>query len=243
MARGECALEAEPNNLQADAQAVMPGMTVNGRLDGDADLDMYRFEAVAGDRVAFLVHAARLQRPVPQLERDFSDIIVSLHDAAGTELASADDSLTEDPELFYAFQRPGPYYLRLREARYHSGKGKWWYALSVLREPVITSAFPPVVRPGQKVKLSFDGFNVEALQGKEVEIPADAKGSFVFHLAANRVELGVTDLAAEMEPASPGPRTITIPAGINGRILSDGEVDRYRFAAKAGERFEFEVVL
>jgi hypothetical protein len=79
---------------------------VNGRLDGDADLDLYRLEAKAGDRLAFLVYAARLQHPVPQLERDFSDIAISLHDAAGAELAAADDSLTEDPEVSYSFQRP-----------------------------------------------------------------------------------------------------------------------------------------
>lgn len=241
VASGECIGEAEPNNSQADARPIKPGMTVNGHLDGDADLDMYRFDAAAGDRIAFLVHAARLQRPVPQLERDFSDIILSLHDVAGAELASADDSLTEDPELFYSFQRAGTYYLRLREARYHSGKDKWWYALSVLPGPVINSAFPPVVVPGQKAKLSFDGFNLDGLQGWEVEIPADAKVSFEFQLASNRVELGITELATEIEPDSPGIRAIAIPGGVNGRILSDGEVDRYRFPAKAGERFEFEV--
>ncbi len=241
VAGGGCASEAEPNNAEAEAHALQAGMTVNGRLDDDADLDMYRFEAKAGDRIAFLVHAARLQRPVPQLERDFSDIIVSLHDAAGAELASADDSLTEDPELFYSFQKSGSYYLQLREARYHSGRDKWWYTLSAMAGPVVRSVFPPVVSPGQKVKLSFDGFNVEALQGREVEVPADAKGSFKLQVASNPVELGITDLAAGIEADSPGPKAITIPAGVNGRILTDGETDRYRFSAKAGERFEFEV--
>jgi hypothetical protein len=91
------------------------------------------------------------------------------------------------------------------------------------------------------VKLNFDGFNVAGLQGREVEIPADAKGSFETRLAENRVELGITDLPVESELSSPGPKTITIPAGVNGRLLADGETDRYRFVAKAGERFEFEV--
>ena len=40
--RGECVNEAEPNNSDGEAQAVKSGMTVNGRLDDDADLDVYR---------------------------------------------------------------------------------------------------------------------------------------------------------------------------------------------------------
>lgn len=238
---GECAVEAEPNNSQTEAQALPRGTTVNGRLDEDADLDVYRFEAAAGDRIAFLVHASRLQRPVPHLERNFSDIVLTLHDEKGTELASADDTLTEDPELSFTFPKAGAFYLRLREARYHSGKDKWWYALSAVPDPVIRSVFPPVVAPGQKVKLSFLGFEVDGLQGREIEIPAAAKERHQLHLASNRIELGISGLPNQIEPDSHGLRSITIPAGINGRLTSDGAVARYRFSAKAGERFEFDV--
>ena len=100
---------------------------------------------------------------------------------------------------------------------------------------------PRASRPGQKVKLRFDGFNVDSIQDREVQIPADAKGSFEFQVASNRVELGITDLPAEIEINSSDPKAITVPAAINGRILRDDEVDRYRFSAMAGERFEFEV--
>ena len=55
------------------------------------------------------------------------------------------------------------------------------------------------------------------------------------------MELGITDLPAEIEINSSDPKAITVPAAINGRILRDDEVDRYRFSAMAGERFEFEV--
>ena len=117
---------------------------MNGVLMTIADLDVYRFEATAGDRIAFLVHAARLQHPVPQLERDFSDIVVTLHDAAGAELASADDSLTGRPRSSPTlFSGPAYFYLRLREARYHSGKDKWWYALSVFKQTRLSDRCSP----------------------------------------------------------------------------------------------------
>ena len=85
---------------------------------------------------------------VPVLERALSDVVISLHDETGRELASADDWLGEDPQLFYTFKKEGTYYLHLMEARYLSGKDKWWYALSVLTNPQISSVFPPVLRPG-----------------------------------------------------------------------------------------------
>lgn len=241
VAPGACLNEAEPNNAPAQAQTLEPGLTVNGRLEPDADLDVYRINAAAGDSVAFLAYASRLQRPVPQLERDFSDLTLSLRDAKGVELASADDSLTEDPELFHEFQQAGVYYLHVREARYHSGKDKWWYALSVRKDPVVTSVFPAVVQPGSKVKLEPAGFNVETLRGREVDIPANAQGPFEIALGANLVRVGVTSLPFALEAHATPQEPITLPAGINGRIGRNDEVDRYRFRAKAGERFEFEV--
>ena len=237
----ECVNETEPNNSREKAQVIQIPQTVNGRLDGDADADFYRFEAKPGDRIAFIVHAARLQRPVPQLERDFSDLVLSLQDANGAELASADDSLTEDPELSYTFEREGVYFLNVREARYHSGKDKWWYALSAGRDPVVTSVFPPVANPGQTVKLDLLGFNVADLGAPEVRVPEGARDRFEFNIASNSIILGVSGLPAQIEPAAAGPKTISIPAGINGRIATDGEVDRYRFTARSGDRFEFEI--
>jgi hypothetical protein len=95
--------ETEPNNTIAQAQSIEIPQTVNGLLDEDADTDVYKFHARAGEQVSFVVHAARLQKPVPYLTelKSYSDITLSLRDGQNHELAVADDWLGEDPQLFY----------------------------------------------------------------------------------------------------------------------------------------------
>ena len=239
--------ESEPNDSASEAQTIEVPQTVNGLLDKEVDFDMYKFHAEAGASMSFIVHAARLQRPVPHLERNFADLIMSLHDSDDNELAAADDWNGQDPQLFHTFQQSGTYYLRLREARYHSGKDKWWYALSVLTTPHVTSIFPPVAKAGSRAKLELEGFNLEGLGSYEVDVPEDAGKDFRFQVASprcksNPVRLFITDLLTAME--TDGQQEfieIKIPAGISGRISAEGEVDRYRFRAREGDTLEFGV--
>ena len=239
--------ESEPNDSASEAQTIEVPQTVNGLLDKEVDFDVYKFHAEAGASMSFIVHAARLQRPVPHLERNFADLIMSLHDSDDNELAAADDWNGQDPQLFHTIQQSGTYYLRLREARYHSGKDKWWYALSVLTTPHVTSIFPPVAKAGSRAKLELEGFNLEGLGSYEVDVPEDAGKDFRFQVASprgksNPVRLFITDLLTAME--TDGQQEfieIKIPAGISGRISAEGEVDRYRFRAREGDTLEFGV--
>ena len=243
--RAPCVTESEPNDSTTNAQTIGVPETVNGLLDQVADTDVYKFAAKAGQRVSFIVHAARLQRPVPNLERNYSDVMISLRDADDNELAAADDWKGQDPRLFYTFEKDGVYYLHLREARYHSGKEKWWYALSLLTTPYVTSVFPPVAEPGSKVSLQLEGFNLDAVDGYEVDVPADATGQIEFQVesplgSSNLVSLAISDLPLSIEANSPGPVDIELPVGMSGRVLEEGEIDRYRFSARKGEHFEFQ---
>ncbi|MDA1313803.1 MAG: PPC domain-containing protein [Acidobacteria bacterium] len=239
--------ESEPNDSAVDAQTIEIPQTVNGLLDKEVDFDVYKFDAEAGERVSFIVHAARLQHPVPHLERNFADLILSLRDSDDNEFVVADDWNGQDPQLFHTFEQSGTYYLQLREARYHSGKDKWWYALSVRTTPHVTSIFPPVAKAGSRAKLEFKGFNLEGLGPYEVDVPADADKEFRFQVAtaqgkSDPVSLLMTDLLTATEPAGQREFTeISIPAGISGRISSEGETDRYRFTARKGDALEFDV--
>jgi len=249
----ETSQEIEPNDSTQEAQNVEIPRAINGLLQKAVDEDLYKFRAKAGDRVSFVVHAARLQNAIPHLEGSFADITISLRDEKGIELASADDYHGQDPLFFYTFDRDGTYYLHLREATYQSGMAgkelKWWYALSILKSPYVTSVLPLVVNAGTKAKLHPRGFNLERLEQVEVDVP---KGAVKKELqlksprgASNLVTLRVSDLPQMLEPDRQekpgGAQRIQLPIGINGCIATDREVDRYRFAARKGQRFEFEV--
>ncbi len=239
--------ESEPNDSTSEAQTIEVPQTVNGLLDKEVDVDVYKFHAEAGVRMSFIVHSARLQHPVPHLERNFADLIMSIRDSDDNELAAADDWNGQDPQLFHTFRQSGTYYLRVREARYHSGKDKWWYALSVLTTPHVTSIFPPVAKAGSRAKLELEGFNLEGVGSYEVDVPVETGKGFRFQVASprgksNPVRLLITDLMTAAETDRQREFTeIKIPAGISGRISTESEVDRYRFRARGGDALEFVV--
>ena len=250
----ETSNEVEPNDSTQEAQSIEVPRVINGLLQKAVDEDVYKFRAKAGDRLSFVVHAARLQNAIPHLEGSFADITISLRDEKGKELASADDYHGQDPLLFYSFDRDGTYYLHLWEATYQSGMAgkelKWWYALSILKSPYVTSVLPLVVHAGTKVRLHPRGFNLAGLEEVEVDVSRDGLARKELQLtspqgSSNLVTLRVIDLPQMLEPARQerpgGAQKIQLPIGINGCIAADREVDRYRFAAQKGQRFEFEV--
>ncbi len=249
----ETSQEVEPNDSTQGAQTIEIPRVINGLLQKAVDEDVYKFQAKAADRLSFVVHAARLQNAIPHLEGSFADITITLRDEKGKELASADDYHGQDPLLFYTFDRDETYYLHLREATHQSGMAgkelKWWYALSILKSPYLTSVLPLVVNAGTKVKLHPRGFNLEGLEEVEVDLPKDVvKKELQLKSprgASNLVTLRVSDLPQLLEISRQerpgGAQRIQLPIGINGCIAADREVDRYRFAAQKGQRFEFEV--
>ena len=62
---------------------------------------------------------------------------------------------------------------------------------------------------------------------------------------SNLLRLAVSALpeVADLEPNEPGaPQTVKLPAGINGALGKSGDVDAYRFQARAGEELVFQLV-
>src|SRR5262245_16324074 len=101
----ETSKEVEPNDSIHEAQNIEIPRVINGLLQKAVDEDVYKFRAKAGDRVSFVVHAARLQNSIPHLEGSFADIAISLRDEKDKELASADDYHGQDPLLSFTFDR------------------------------------------------------------------------------------------------------------------------------------------
>jgi hypothetical protein len=77
------ALEAEPNDETAQAQAISFPLTMNGRIDQPGDRDLFRFHAAAGSKLALRVAAQQLGSPL--------DAVVTITDASGKELLTIDD--------------------------------------------------------------------------------------------------------------------------------------------------------
>ncbi|HSI34304.1 MAG: PPC domain-containing protein [Phycisphaerae bacterium] len=102
--------EKEPNGGFKQAQPIAPGHTVIGLIDAEKDVDVFRIEAKAGRTIVARVRAASAGSPL--------DPALTLYDANGRTLATADDASATDRDADLRFKVPadGVYYLCLQDA-------------------------------------------------------------------------------------------------------------------------------
>jgi hypothetical protein len=117
-------VEKEPNNGFAQAQMIAIGQTVAGAIDKGFDVDVYRFEGKAGQRIVAEVVAARFGSPL--------DSILTLYTGDGQTVAANDDldATTTDSRLETTLPRDGPYFLVVVDANDRGGPAHV-YRLSV----------------------------------------------------------------------------------------------------------------
>jgi len=131
--------EKEPNGGFRSAQEIRLEETVSGSFGKPEDVDLFRFDCRAGDRVRFEVIAARLGGP--------ADPLLVLYDEAGEEILIRDDTgASRDPVLEATLAAGGRYYLAVLEAGDQGGP-VYFYRLTASRmpspEPRLTRAGPP----------------------------------------------------------------------------------------------------
>ncbi len=119
--------EKEPNNGFAQAQPIAFDQTVAGVIERGFDVDVYRFEGKAGQRITAEVFAARLGSAL--------DSLLTLYTGDGQTLAANDDlgPSTRDSRLEVTLPRDGTYYLVLIDANDH-GSPAHVYRLSLRRQ-------------------------------------------------------------------------------------------------------------
>jgi hypothetical protein len=101
--------EKEPNNGFKQAQAVAVPQAVDGTISQNQDVDVYRFDGKAGQRVVIEVLAARYGSPL--------DSFLSLHDADGRLLATCDDiEGSTDSRIEATLPKDGAYFVSVIDA-------------------------------------------------------------------------------------------------------------------------------
>ncbi|HNS20883.1 MAG TPA: PPC domain-containing protein [Sedimentisphaerales bacterium] len=117
----EC-VENESNDSLEMAQRIVLPTIVNGRIDADSDVDVFRFDGRAGSEVVMEVTARRLGSPL--------DSVLRLTDAAGRHVAFNDDRedkgsglITHHADSYLSVTLPadGTYYLHLNDAQGRGG--------------------------------------------------------------------------------------------------------------------------
>jgi hypothetical protein len=243
--------EAANHATLQTAQPVPLPATVCGAIDKPEDVDYYRFTVAAGTALTFHVRGQRLENKIHDLQEHL-DPLITLRNAGGTILAANDNYFFGDPLLHYRFAAAGTYYLEVRDARY-GGNPDWQYCIEINDRPFVTNAYPSRVTPGTTARLRLVGFNLPADPTVTYAVPAALPEGLQWAVLplgkdrTNAVPLVVSRLAEVVEAdgdhaTAATAQPVPVPAGISGRIGKEGEVDCYRFEAKAGEHFTFRVV-
>jgi hypothetical protein len=245
-------LDDQANDRPAGAQSLSLPSVIAGRIGKLEDVDWYRLELTKGQRVTFEVWGNRLENKMHDLQTHI-DPILSLHDQAGRELAAADNTHFADPLLSYQAPAAGTYYLQVRDTTY-AGNPAWSYALQAVSGPVATSAFPVAVNPGTTATLDLEGPGLEpAAVHTTLSIPNNEQpGVHLFAIpgkdgGALPVSLVVSSLPVERElkdaPETGNPeQPVSLPRALCGRLGQRGDRDGFRFAAKKGVIYAFELV-
>jgi len=243
-------VEQEPNSSLAEAQPLesLP-VTVNGRIF-QADRDVYRFRAAAGQKLVFRFQGRDLLPYVADAVPGWLQATLALYDAQGRELAYVDDyRVNPDPVLIYEIQEDGEYLAVVKDALYR-GRDDFVYRLTIGRIPFLTDIYPLGAKRGSRVELKLFGANLPT-DRLTLDVPADAPAVLpvqVEHhgVLSNRCWLSVDEFDAveEKEPNDTAEQAapLQVPAAVNGRIQQPGDVDCFRITAEKDQRLVVDVM-
>ncbi len=117
--------EKEPNNGFREAQPIVPGKILRGKIEGEKDVDVFAFSAVKGQRMKIAVLAARANSML--------DPLVTIYDEHGRTLLTVDDSDSRDPEFVFTAPADGRFLLALQDS---GDRGGAWHAYELTIEEV-----------------------------------------------------------------------------------------------------------
>jgi hypothetical protein len=235
--------EVEGKDSFDNAQRVPFPVIITGQCPG-GDVDFYRFTVKKGQRVVIETEAARLGSSVlPQIRVTDSR----------TRLVVADDSqkLRGDCRVWFTAPEDGDYVVEFSDSRYRGGAPPH-YRLKIADYDFADEIFPLGGRRGEKVDFTLFGGNLaKNLHFSRVLGPSKEDW---LHPA-----LRLLDLQDVLKPGMLPPevavgtfpeqlggkngkgRLLTPPVTINGRLAERGEIHRYSFPVKAGQRLRLRV--
>jgi len=256
--------EVEPNNLATQAMPVEIGQTINGRINGATDVDLFKLVGQPGQRVIIDCAAKRIDSRL--------DSTLELHDAAGRRLATARNTSAKDAVLDYTLPAAGEYIVRLTDFVYAGGED-YFYRLKFRATPFVDFVLPPAGVPGSTAQYTIYGRNLPGgqptdvvVQGHplqkatvDITLPGDpTHWSAGLNLDGNSASIdawpyrwltpegpsnavvmgyATSPVTMETEPNNLPTQVnkVTVPAELAGQFQSKGDVDLYQFDAQAGE--------
>jgi hypothetical protein len=240
-------VETEPNDEPSQATGVTAPATVNGKLEKEGDIDLYRVDARAGRDLVVRIVAGPIGSEI--------DARVSVTSADGKELASNDDfSANRDSLLIYRPPQDGPLLVRISDAN-AGGGWRHVYRVTIGEVPVLTSVFPLGRPRGAAAPVRIQGANLGGKTRARIgsplpERPASApvEVTSLEHDPVNRLEVALGRYPEQMEREGNDTvqtaQPLAAPITVNGRIdaaRGRSDADVFQIAARKGQHLVIQV--
>ena len=198
------------------AQEVNLPVTANGRIFPREDIDIWSFNAKAGETIVCDAAAKRFGSPV--------NLVLEVHGPDGQRLTTQKVVRGGDPVHWFKARVAGRYQVHLRDAKFW-GLQNHVYRLTLKRGPHILYSYPLGARRGTTVQGEFHGPGLNKYT-TAINIPADVAQTHAFPIKKlGEVSFVVGDDSELLEPVK-GP--VKIPVVLNGRILKPKETDQWQ---------------
>lgn len=217
-------------------------VTINGRIFPREDVDLWSFDAKAGQTITCAALTTRLGSPF--------DARLEVRDSHGARLAESAEASAPGTDAIVRFTAPadGTYSVRIHDLKF-GGLQHYVYRLTITAGPFVDHIFPLGGRRGTTVKFELSGANVPAAP-VETALPAAGSHRWLTNLGQPEnsgrlfsIELDDLPELIEKEPndslAEISP--IDAPAVLNGRIGRPGDVDYWGVRGLKGTTLEFDV--
>jgi hypothetical protein len=244
--------EGEANNAYANdspqtAKAVEWNVSVIGHLGNGSrpDLDLYRVEGKAGQRLSVEVESARI---ADQHYGDSEfDLALRILDAQGQVLAVNDDNPLhlQDPMASVKLTKDGPVFVEVRRSIFVPSETVYCAHIGENRRPM--AVFPPGGPAGTSLTAQFIGdpfgsyeetVSVSATTGTFEEFGAASSGP----RCPSGLRLRSSAFPNRLEdPSAPETNVQQLPIALNGVIDGPSDSDRYRLTVRKGERWHVRV--
>ena len=214
------------------------------------DLDFFKIRIEQPGAWTFHMSSQRLQNRLHDMQTRV-DPMITLREMNGSTIASSDNAFAGDPLMHVNIPAPGEYLLEVRDVRYQ-GNGDWTYAVECSSRPFGVVARPLAVPAGANTPIQVVTISQVVGQGvpseANAQVPPQASPGTQIEMFApsiGGVAINNMKIVSTNDPIlneSQAENTFAaVPSILCGGIDEPEQFDRFRFEAKAQQRFSFQV--